>query len=187
MPKRLAGAQEFLDYVRSVSSHPMRTIQSGPNLEFQRLYETKVQQLPEADALRFANPVADPIDYIARTLCQDLLTVLPANWVAPIKDSLVVGALDNISVNAACLRSDEGFLVVVINKGLMALFNKVSKIMVSSVVPGSVEYCNRCPAKDVTSSLARTVQAPLQSGVQRLHKLSLENSCESHNGFLNRC
>lgn len=136
---------EFLDYVRFARANPLANIQSGPNLEFKRIHEEqrRGREMPR-----------DPHGQIAHDLWRAMCEVLPCDFLEATRNKLVVGVLDNISVNALCLRSPEGFVAVVLNSGLMTFFNKISKLLVASRVPNAIVYCNRGPADTITASVA---------------------------------
>jgi hypothetical protein len=92
---------------------------------------------------------------LARQLWQDLRRVLPGEFLNVICTNFAVGALDNISVNTLCARSNEGFVVLLINAGLMTLLNKISRLYVAQRISNSVEYCNGSPGSEVTAAVAR--------------------------------
>jgi energy-converting hydrogenase Eha subunit C len=152
MPPRFSSPEGFLAYIRSVHSSPMAAIQSDtPNLEFLKIHEEKLRAAGQIDR----EALASPHDYLVRELWQDLRQVLPAEFLSTIGTKFAVGSLDNISMNALCVRSSEGFVVLLINAGLMTLLNKVSKLLIAQIVPNSVEYCNRSPGSEVTPAVAR--------------------------------
>jgi hypothetical protein len=68
---------------------------------------------------------------------------------------VAVGSLDKISLNAACLRSSEGFVAIVLNAGLMTYLNKITKLMVAAVHPEAVIFCNRESPRPLTSMVLR--------------------------------
>jgi hypothetical protein len=127
---------------------------SGPNLEFQKVFEAKwsSQALDEDSAQVDADSAHD---HIARELWRSLASCLPAELVNELSPRLAVGALDNISVNAFCARSAEGHLAVLMNSGLMTLFNKLSKIYAATSDPSSIVYCNRTGTNPVSAETLR--------------------------------
>lgn len=132
-------------------ANPLAAIQSdAPNLEFLRIHEEKLRAAGQINP----EAVASPYDYLVRQLWQDLQQALPIRFLDKIGTWFAVGALDNISVNALCVRSSEGFVVLLINAGLMLLLNKLSKLHIAGVVPNSVEYCNRAPRSEITAAVA---------------------------------
>jgi hypothetical protein len=141
-----SSPEDFLKHVQFVHERSLARIQGSPNLEFQRiqLERTKNQEIPE-----------DPHGAIVKELWRSLCEVIDERTRMAISDRVCVGALDNLAVNAQCVRSDDGHIAIVLNRGLLTLFNKVSKLLIASNQPGSVIYCNRGPAEQVTPEVAR--------------------------------
>ena len=146
MPIPFSSADEFLNYTKFLRSNSIIQIASEPNLEFKRIVEARCQgfEIPP-----------DPYDHIVRELWQELKKELSSHFLETIGDKLAVGALDNISVNAFCTRSADGFFAIVINSGLLLFLNKVSKLHVAISIPNSIIYCNRLAPDKITQSMVK--------------------------------
>ena len=57
---------------------------------------------------------------------------MPGEFLNVICTNFAVGALDNISVNTLCARSNEGFVVLLIDTGFITLLNKISRLYVGA-------------------------------------------------------
>jgi hypothetical protein len=152
---RHATPADYLDYVRFASENPMAAIQSKPNLAFQRVFN---QQLLE---LTRNGPPLDlkgqsPHSRIVADLWNDLRGALPEEFWDGLP--MAVGELDNMEVNAFCSKSEEGYIAVVINSGLMTLLNKLSKITVAVTQPSAVKYCSRKLKKKRAKAMLQEIQ-----------------------------
>jgi hypothetical protein len=139
------NAGDFLEYVRFVYSRSMSSIEGAPNLEFLRIHQERAKDEPIPP---------DPHEHIVELLWPAVSAALPTKYRESLGNAIAVGTLDQISVNALCIRSPEGFVAIVVNRGLLTFLNKISKLQVASAVEGSVLYCNRGPAKDITPLIA---------------------------------
>jgi hypothetical protein len=139
------SAGDFLEYVRFVLSRPMSSIEGAPNLEFLRIHQERAKDEPIPP---------DPHEHIVELLWQAVSAALSPKHRESLVNVIAVGSLDQISVNALCIRSPEGFVAIVVNRGLLTFLNKISKLQVASTIEGSVIYCNRGPAKDITPAIA---------------------------------
>lgn len=137
---RHATAAAYLEYVRFVHEDPIAAIQSEPNHAFQKIFDQKLARLAKEGAtfdLKGQTPHARIVSDLWENLRRGLSDVFDASL------ELAIGELDNMSVNAFCSRSEEGHFAIVINSGLMTLFNKLSKISIAVTEPESIEYCSR--------------------------------------------
>lgn len=150
MQPEFSSPNEFATYLRFVHESPMASLQSEPNLQFQEIQRAKWAARLNEEATMDID-VKSTHQYIASELWNSLKSCLPKSKKIKLETHLFVGVLDNISVNAICAKSAEGYLVVLINTGLITLFNKLSKILVAINDPGSVIYSNRTGLEPVSS------------------------------------
>lgn len=140
MTTRHATAADYLEYIRFVHEDPISAIQSEPNQAFQAIFDQKLVNLAKEGAI-FDLKGQTPHARIVSDLWEDLRNGLSDFFGDSLE--LAIGELDNMSVNAFCSRSEEGHFAIVINSGLMTLFNKLSKISIAVTDPESIEYCSR--------------------------------------------
>jgi len=142
-----SSAKEFINYLRFLHENPISSIQSGPNKEFQKIHEEKIKKLNQSNEHQ---NVSSSHNHIAKELWESLRGILPSQIVDDLSGVIAVGALDNMSVNALCAKSVDGYIAVLINTGLMTLLNKLSKMQIASTRPGSIRYCNRAQPEDIS-------------------------------------
>lgn len=145
MTLKFHSAGDFLEYVRFVYSRPMSSIEGAANMEFLRIHQERAKDEPIPP---------DPHEHIVELLWQAVNAALPPKHRESLGNAIAVGSLDQITVNALCIRSPEGFVAIVVNRGLLTFLNKISKLQVASAAEGSVLYCNRGPAQDITPAIA---------------------------------
>lgn len=155
MDSDFRSATDFLEYIRTAYGNPLNAFQGQANPEFLKIYDEKVRQVGEP--LTGISPLGiSSYEHIAQSLWSDIKAIMPPVLVEKLGPHLIVGALDNTSVNALCIRSREGFTVIGLNAGLMLFLNKISKLQVASVVPHAILYCNRAPPHEITPAIIRS-------------------------------
>ncbi len=152
-PASHSSAKEFVDYLRFLHENSISSIQSGPNKEFQKIHEEKIKKRNQS---RKHKKVSSPHNHIAEELWESLKSILPPRLIDEFTGVIAVRALDNMTVNALCAKSVDGYVAVLVNTGLMTLLNKLSKIQIASISPESIRYCNRAqPNKISTATLKK--------------------------------
>lgn len=141
---RFSTPGEFLEYVRMTFA--AARLDAVPDRELLRLTHADMDRLGGL----WPDPT-DPYGWVIRTLVDEVSVGFRSRCGIDVSESCAIGPLDNPSVNASCLRSDEGHYAIVLYHGLMNLLHKHSKLLTAAVDPSSVVYCNRKDAALLTA------------------------------------
>ena len=142
MSQEFSSPADLLSYIQTERYVPVP--KSDPNIEFQKIYKEKQQNLKQQGI-----PVQEIPDgssaheLIIQNLWQDIKTALPNDSLDWCNQTLAVGLLDNMHVNAACIRGPGGFYAIILHSGLLTLLNKVSKLLLAIANPEAVMYSSR--------------------------------------------
>jgi len=137
----------FAHYLHFVFEDNGYRLPSVNNPVFTQMLQEKLERYH----LSIPEEIDDPYDFIAKNLWKSLQPIFPPEIVSSLNKSLSVTALDSISVNAMCAKSEEGFIAILINNGLMSFLNDISKILVLTKNPRWLEYCDIHSETEITA------------------------------------
>ena len=140
---------EFLQYVKHVYQNSMDAIKTAPNEEFLEVIKERLKRQGIIDT----TTSHEKYDDVIQSYSSELIHILPHSIQTYFSSVVAFGSLDNMLVNAMCIRSPNGFIAVVVNSGLMAFLHKLIKLQIGAATPEKIIYCSREAPRPLTAQI----------------------------------
>jgi len=149
----MSTPQDFLKKVKEYYRFiPELAVVTECSDEFTRLTKGEADSF-EGELHEIAKNYSIENDDIILNLVKDVFPILNIEEKKKLKN-VAFGKIINTTVNALCIKSNDGFnnYCIVLNQGLLMLFHKHAKLTYAAADPNAVIFCNRGDHTKINSS-----------------------------------